>query len=312
MLKNPAIARYYGAVGGFGGGEVNAGMMFLTMKPIGERPKNPDGSPVTQGQVMAAARKDLNAIPSMRAFIMDLSQGGFSSSRGFPIEFTVRGPNWDVLTKSALELKDKLERSGSVVDVDTDYKTGLPEIRVYPNREKAYARAVSIQSIGTTVNAMIGGVRAGLFTDNGRRYDVRVRAETRDRLDADAIRRLYVRNQRGEMIRLSEVVDIVEMPTLLAITRKDRERSVGIFANVAPGKSQSQVLSDIEVMAKQVLPDGYHVVLSGSSQTFKESFQSLLFALALGILVAYMVLGAQFNSFVHPFTVLLALPFSLS
>lgn len=312
LLKNPAIARYYGAVGGFGGGEVNAGMMFLTMKPIGERPKNPDGSPVTQGQVMAAARKDLNAIPSMRAFIMDLSQGGFSSSRGFPIEFTVRGPNWDVLTKSALELKDKLERSGSVVDVDTDYKTGLPEIRVYPNREKAYARAVSIQSIGTTVNAMIGGVRAGLFTDNGRRYDVRVRAETRDRLDADAIRRLYVRNQRGEMIRLSEVVDIVEMPTLLAITRKDRERSVGIFANVAPGKSQSQVLSDIEVMAKQVLPDGYHVVLSGSSQTFKESFQSLLFALALGILVAYMVLGAQFNSFVHPFTVLLALPFSLS
>ena len=312
LMKQPAVDRYYSAVGGFGGGEVNAGMMFLTMKPLDQRPRNPDGSKVTQGQLMAAARKDLNAIPSMRAFIMDLSQGGFSSSRGFPIEFTVRGPNWEVLTKSALELKDKLEKSGSVVDVDTDYKTGLPEVRVYPDRAKAYARGVSVQSIGTTVNAMIGGVRSGLFTDNGHRYDVRVRAETRDRLSADAIKKLWVRNQRGEMIRLSEVVTIEEKPTLLAITRKDRERAVGIFANVAPGKSQAQVLSDVEALAKQVLPDGYHVVLSGSSQTFKESFQSLLFALVLGILVAYMVLGSQFNSFIHPFTVLLALPFSMS
>ncbi|OGS00818.1 MAG: acriflavine resistance protein B [Elusimicrobia bacterium RBG_16_66_12] len=312
LMKNPAVARYYGAVGGFGGGEVNAGMMFVTLKPRRERPKNPDGSPVGQGQVMADARKALNALPSLRAFIMDLSQGGFSSSRGFPIEFTVRGPDWDVLTKSAAELKKRLEQSGSVVDVDTDYKTGMPEIRVYPDRAKAYARGVSIQSIGATVNAMIGGVRSGLFTDKGRRYDVRVRAETRDRLAADDIRKLYVRNLRGEMIRLSDVVDIKEQPTLLAITRKDRERSVGVFANVAPGKSQSQVLTDIETLGKEVLPEGYRIVLSGSSQTFKESFQSLMFALVLGVIVAYMVLGAQFNSFVHPFAVLLALPFSFS
>ncbi|MBI3288025.1 MAG: efflux RND transporter permease subunit [Elusimicrobia bacterium] len=312
LMANPTVDRYYAAVGGFGGGEVNAGMMFVTLKQRAERPRSEKGGPVTQGEVMAAARKSLNAIPSLRAFIMDLSQGGFSSSRGFPIEFTVRGPDWDTLTKSALELKAKLEKTGSVIDIDTDYKTGMPEIRVLPNRAKAYARGVSIQSIGTTINAMIGGVRAGLFTDNGRRYDVRVRAETRDRLDARAISGLFVRNVRGEMIRLSEVVDIEERPTLLAITRKDRERSVGIFANVAAGKSQAQVLADVETLAAQTLPDGYHVVLSGSSQTFKESFQSLLFALVLGILVAYMVLGAQFNSFVHPFTVLLALPFSIS
>ncbi len=312
LMKQPGVNRYYAAVGGFGGGEVNAGMMFLTMKPINERPRNPDGSKITQGTLMAAARKELNAIPDLRAYIMDLSQGGFSSSRGFPIEFTVRGPNWDTLTASALKLKDAMEKSGTVVDVDTDYKTGLPEIRVHPNRQKAYARGVSVQSIGATINAMIGGVRSGLFTDNGRRYDVRVRAETRDRLAADDIRRLYVRNQRGEMIRLSDVVDIDEQPTLLAITRKDRERAVGIFANVAPGKSQAEVLAGVEKLAKDILPDGYRVVLSGSSQTFKESFQSLLFALVLGILVAYMVLGSQFNSFVHPFTVLLALPFSVS
>jgi|CXWL01.1.fsa_nt_gi HAE1 family hydrophobic/amphiphilic exporter-1 len=312
LMKNPAVARYYSAVGGFGGGEVNAGMMFLTLKPREERPLNARGRPVSQGEIMTETRKTLNAIPSLRAFIMDLSQGGFSASRGFPIEFTVRGPDWDTLTTAALDLKKRLEQSGSVLDVDTDYKTGMPEVRVFPDRAKAYARGVSIQSIGTTINAMIGGVRSGLFTDKGRRYDIRVRAETRDRLDVESIRKLYVRNVRGEMIRLSDVVNIEEKPTLLAITRKDRERAVGVFANIAPGKSQAQVLADIEKLGKEVLPDGYHLVLSGSSQTFKESFQSLLFALALGILVAYMVLGAQFNSFIHPFTVLLALPFSLS
>ncbi len=196
--------------------------------------------------------------------------------------------------------------------MDTDYRTGMPEVRVYPDRDKAYARGVSVQSIGTTINAMVGGVRQGLFTENGRRYDVRVRAEPRYRLDPDDIKKFYVRNNRGEVIRLSDVVHLETVPSLLAITRKDRERAISIYANIVPGKSQSQVLSDIEALAKKTMPDGYHIVLSGSSQTFKESFQTLGFALVLGILVAYMVLGAQFNSFVHPFTVLLALPFSVS
>jgi multidrug efflux pump subunit AcrB len=113
LMRQPALHRYYAAVGGFGGGEVNSGMMFITMKPRAERPRNPDGSRITQGQVMSEARKALNAIPSMRAFIMDLSQGGFSSSRGFPIEFTVRGPDWETLTRSSTELKERLEKSGS-------------------------------------------------------------------------------------------------------------------------------------------------------------------------------------------------------
>jgi hydrophobe/amphiphile efflux-1 (HAE1) family protein len=313
FMEQPGVEGYYSAVGGFGGGEVNAGMLFLTLKDLKDRPRSQaTGRPVSQGEIMADARKALNAIPDLKAFIMDLSQGGFSASRGFPIEFTVRGPDWDTLVRSSTELMDKLEASKTMIDVDTDYKTGMPEVRVLPNRDKAYARGVSMSSIGNTVNAMIGGVRAGLFTDNGRRYDVRVRAETRDRLSPDDIKGLYVRNVRGEMIKLSDVVDLEERPSLLAITHKDRERSIGIFGNIAAGQSQAEVLAVVEKAAKETLPDGYYVKLSGSSQTFRESFQSLLFALVLGILVAYMVLGAQFNSFIHPVTVLLALPFSVS
>ncbi len=312
LMKEPILDRYYSAVGGFDGSSVNSGMLFVTLKNLKDRPLDAAGRPMSQAEIMDAARTALNKIPSLKAFIIDLSQGGYSAGRNFPVEFTVRGPDWDTLTKVSDDFRHLLEKGGDLRDVDTDYRTGMPEVRVYPDRDKAYARGVSVQSIGTTINAMVGGVRQGLFTDNGRRYDVRVRAEPRYRLEPDDIKKFYVRNNRGEVIRLSDVVELQTVPSLLAITRKDRERAISIYANVVPGKSQSQVLSDIEALAKKTMPEGYHIVLSGSSQTFKESFQSLVFALLLGILVAYMVLGAQFNSFVHPFTVLLALPFSVS
>ncbi len=312
LMAQGAVERYFGSAGGMGGGEVSTGMLFVTLKPPQNRPRGKDGRRVTQASFMAETRKALNKIPDLKAVIMDLSQAGFSSSRGFPLEFTVRGPDWDKLTDLATGLVARLEKSGEVIDVDTDYRTGMPEVRVLPDRAAAYAHGVSITSIGTVINAMVGGTRSGLFTDAGRRYDVRVRAEPRYRLNAEDIKKFFVRNNRGEMVRLSEVVRVEQKPSLLSITRKDRERAIGIFANVAPGKSQAAVIDRIAKIAKEALPEGYRIVFSGSSQTFKESFQSLILALLLGILVAYMVLGSQFNSFVHPFTVLLALPFSLS
>ena len=114
------------------------------------------------------------------------------------------------------------------------------------------------------------------------------------------------------MVRLSDLVKIEQQPTLQAITRKDRERAITIFANVAPGASQADAIALSQKIARQVLPDGYRAIPSGSSQAFKESFDSLRFAFVLGLIVAYMVLAAQFNAFSHPLTVLLALPFSIS
>jgi len=141
---------------------------------------------------------------------------------------------------------------------------------------------------------------------------VRVRLVPTQRSQKEDIERLWVWNNRGELVQLKDIVAITEKPTLLTITRRSRERAITLFANVAPGKSQSTALREVERIAKGLLPDGYHIVFSGSTQTFKESFQSLGFALILGIIVAYMVLASQFNSYLHPVTVLLALPFSVS
>ncbi|MBI5882306.1 MAG: efflux RND transporter permease subunit [Elusimicrobia bacterium] len=312
LTSRPVVKRYFGNVGGMGGGEVSTGMMFVTMKPPEERPMGQDGKRVTQADFIKEARKELKKIQGINAIPVDLSQAGFGANRGMPIEFSVRGPDWDQLVDLSKTLVKSCEATGLMVDVDSDYRAGMPEVRVHPDRAKAYSRGVSVESVGTVINAMVGGVRAGYFTDAGRRYEVRVRAETGYRLKASDIGKFFVRNNRGEMIRLSEVVRIEERSTLLSILRKDRERAIGITANVAPGKSQAHALAAVERLSREDLPAGYHVVFSGSARTFRESFESLLLVLGLGLIVAYMVLGSQFNSFLHPFTVLLALPFSVS
>jgi len=312
LLSQGIVKRYFGAAGGMGGGDVSTAMLFVTLKDPKDRPLGPDGRRPTQGDFIKRVRQQAKEFQGIKTVPVDLSQGGFGSGRGMPVEFSVRGPEWGRLLEQSRAIMKKMEETHLMADIDTDYLEGMPEVRIYPDRAKAYARGVSIESIGTVISAMVGGVRSGYFTQGGRRYDVRVRAETGFRLKAEDISRFFVRNNRGEMIRLSEVVRIEEQTTLLTITRRDRERAIGVFCSVAPGKSQADALAAIERIAKETLPEGYRIVFSGSSKTFKESFQSLIFALWLGILVAYMVLGSQFNSFLHPFTVLLALPFSVS
>jgi HAE1 family hydrophobic/amphiphilic exporter-1 len=199
-----------------------------------------------------------------------------------------------------------------MTDVDSDFRLGQPEVRVVPNRAKAAERGVSIDSIGNAINSMIGGVRIGKYTREGRRYDIRLRLVDTDRSRPEDIGDIWVRNNRGEVIPLAEVVDLKEQPVLVSITRKDRQRAIRVFANVAPGKSQGEALSEMEGLGKELLPEGYRMEFSGSAATYGESNEGLLFVFILGVFTAYMVLATQYNSFVHPFTVLLALPFSVT
>jgi HAE1 family hydrophobic/amphiphilic exporter-1 len=313
VLSHPEVDGCFSVIGGFGGGEVNSGMIFVTLKEPKARPVVPPNRfRLTQGQLMAAFRKELNTIPDIKATIQDLSLSGFSAQRGFPIEFSIRGPNWEKLAEYSQAIMDKMSKSDLMLDVDTDYLAKIPEIRVQPDRAKADERGVSISTIGSTINSCVGGVRIGKYTREGRRYDVRIRLVPSQRTTSEDMDKLWVWNNRGELVQLGSVINVTSKPTPLTITRRNRERAISIFANVAPGKSQSDALKEAEKIAKSVLPQGYRIVFSGSAQTFKESFSSLALAFWLGILIAYMVLASQFNSYLHPFSVLLALPFSIS
>ena len=312
LMERKDIETYFSAVGSFTGGQVNTGFLYITMKDKNKRPLI-NGHHETQQEFMQISRKAFSAIPGVdRAVIQDLSLSGFTAQRGFPIEFTVRGSDWDKLGECGQEIMKRMKASGFMTDVDTDYQLGMPELQIYPDREKAAAHGISVLSIADTVNAMVGGVRQGKFTSHGKRYDVRVRLAEADRSNVSDIKNMWVRNEFGEVVPLSDVVTSQVKPSLFSITRKNRERAVSIYANPAQGHSQQEALDEVSKIAKQVLPDGYRIVFSGGSQAFQESFQSLIFALILGIFVAYMVLGTQFDSFIHPLTVLLALPFSIT
>ncbi len=315
LRARPEVEKYFGNIGGFQGGLVNQGTVFITLKDYKERPfAAPFKKRPTQQEFMGFIREKIKKIPGISAAtMMDPSQGGFTAKRGFPIQFSVQGPDWDKLAGYSNTMMDRLEKSGLVTDVDSDYQLGMPEIRVTPDRERARDRGVTITNIANTISAAVGSLRVAKYTgESGRRDDVRIKLLDRYNRAPGDISRIKVRNIHGEMVPLSSVVHIAEKPSYLTITRYNRERAINIFANIGPEKSQSDIMSFIEKTAKEVLPGGYHITFSGSSETFKESFESLIFALILGIVVAYMILGSQYNSFLHPIIILLALPFSAS
>jgi len=309
----PETEGYFSLIGGFGGGEVNQGMAFVTFKEPRKRPVVPPNThPLSQTELMTLFRKKFNEIPGVRAFIQDLSLSGFSAQRGYPIEFSIRGPDWEKLAGYSDDIRARMEKTKLMNDIDTDFLAKVPEIRVLPDRKAAEDRGVSVEVIGNAINALIGGERIAKYTKGGRRYDVRVRLIPSQRTQQEDIEKVWVWNNRSEEVQLKDVIQITQKPTPLTITRKNRERAISIFANVATGKSQTDALAAVSRIAKEALPGGYRVVFGGSTQTFKESFNSLIFAFWMGILIAYMVLASQFNSYIHPVSVLFALPFSLS
>jgi hydrophobe/amphiphile efflux-1 (HAE1) family protein len=305
MVVNRAdVEQIFSFVGGMGGGGVNSGNMTLTLVPPKQRKMN-------QAQFSAMLRRDLNSIPGLRAVIQDLSQQGFTAQRGFPVQFSVRGPSWDQLVSLSQKLMGQVAASGLVVDLDTDYQLGMPELRIQPDRAMAADVGVTIDDVATTLNALVGGIRVGKYSTGGRRIDVRLKLLASQRSRPEDIARLRVRTRSGDLVPLSSLVTYEEQPALQAITRRDRERAISIYANVAPGHSQDEAIRYVESLSKD-LPVGYRVVLGGASVAFRESMSSLVFALFLGVVIAYMILASQFNSYKDPVTIITILPLSIA
>ena len=309
LSKQPEVDGYYTAVGGFGGDAVNQGMAFVTLVDPGKRKK-------TQSELIKQYRKDLKVlIKGIEINVQDLSLRGFSSGRGFPVEFIVQGPDWDKLTEETKILMQAMRDSGIITDVNTDVQDGAPEFRITPDRAKMAAHGVSISAVTEALNELIGGDILNGTTEypkDGHRYEIEVRMIAAQRNKAEQLKTIYVRNNYGSVVPLSEITDISEAPALQLISRLNRQRAITVYGNPVPGHSQQEALDISTKLGKQLLPKGYYMTLTGSSQSYKESFESLVFALLFGIVVSYMVLASQFNSFLHPVVVLMALPFSFT
>ncbi|MEI7014022.1 efflux RND transporter permease subunit [Leptospira licerasiae] len=314
LSTRPIVEKYLSNVGGMGGTESNTGMFFVTMKDMGNRPKSKKtGREITQSEVFTEFRKDLKElVPEAKFSVQDLSQRGFSAGRGYPVELVLTGPDWATLAKLSDSIREKLDSSKTILDIDTDYVSGQPEVKILPNREAAAIRGVSMANIGNTIGPLMGGRNVSRFTENGRSFDVRVKIDKDKGESTDIIPNIGVRNTYGEIVRLKDVLVLQPTNTLKNITRVNRDRSIKIFGNPPKEKGQTWATNEAIRIAKEMLPEGYHVQVTGSAKTASESQSSLSGALILGIIMSFMILASQFNSLKQPFYILLSMPFSFS
>jgi multidrug efflux pump subunit AcrB len=265
-----------------------------------------------QQQIMQAVRFELEKLPDVRVVMRDLSTEGFTAQRGDPVDFAVIG-EWKRLPLMAQKVMDQMRKSGSVQDVDSDYRPGMPEVRIIPDREKLAAIGVPVGRLADSLSLYVGGQRVGKFTDQGSRYDVRVRLRLQQRATPEDLDILTLRAADNRLVPISDVASRVTISTLPVINRYNHQRKIEITASPAPGVSQGEAIERCRKVAEKTLPaDEFQLVELGNAQAMRETIQSLVFALVLGIVIAYMILGVQFNSFVHPLTVLLAMPFAVT
>jgi HAE1 family hydrophobic/amphiphilic exporter-1 len=261
-------------------------------------------------ELIEEGRRVLGAIPGETVRLSDMSGMMMSNDRGeFEVEL-----HGNLEVQEMADLGEKflaaMKARGGYVDLDQSMRLGKPEVRVIPDREKAAALGVDADQLATTVLAMIGGLDVGTFSEGGNRYDIRVRLDRKDRGDADAILGLYLRTRSGETVELRNLVRIEKGASPSTITRVNQQRAVRISANLE-GKDAALALAEATEIAAELLPEGVQMLPAGGTEEMVKGFAALSFAMGLGILVVYMVLAAQFESLVHPMTVMLALPLAM-
>ena len=301
VRKMPEVRAVYYFVGG---GSVNRASMMTMLVPKAERKKS-------QEDLKKEIRQKLAHFPGLKVSAEDMAFIG-GGQRQVPIQYSVRGLNLSAVQAYTEQIAAEFSKRPGIVDVDTTVEMGKPELQVFIDRDKAADLGVDVASIAEVINLLISGetdVTKYKDEQRGKRYDLRIRLNPEERRDPDDLSKLYVRSRDGRLVELRNLVRIQEGGGPSVINRLDRQRAVTLFANLE-GIPLGQAVEELDGIAAKILPDDYVPRYKGSASMMGESFGYLMFALVLGVMMAYMVLAAQFESFVHPFTVLLAMPLS--
>jgi len=286
------------------GGAVNRAMIMTSLIPKSERKK-------TQMDLKKEIRQKLSRFPGLKVSAEDFSMIG-GGQRQVPIQYSVRGPDLLAIQAYTKQIAGEFAKKPGIVDVDTSLEMGKPELKIFIDRDKAADLGVDVWTIAEAINLLISGeTDVTKYKDElrGKRYDLRIRLNPGERRDPDDLGKLYVRSRDGRLVELRNLVRIQEGGGPSVINRVDRQRAITLFASLEE-KPLGAAITDLNGIAEKILPPDYLPKYRGQADTMGESFGYLLFAIILGVLMAYMVLAAQFESFVHPFTVLLAMPLS--
>lgn len=303
FASNPSVERQFLAVGGFGqGGQSNRGNGIIILKDRSERSKN-------QFAVASELRKAAAQVKGLKVFIRDRFGGAFGGRRGSPIEFTINGSDPEAQKEIYFKLEKAMVESQLMTGVRSDDVLTLPEVQIVPDRDKAKNLGVEVSEIASVINTAFGGNVAAQYTEGSRRFDIYVQLEAQQRAREENIENLYVRNNRGELLPLKNVVKVESTEGPQEIFRENRIRGLRVDSNLTEGVKQGQAIKFIKNYAQENLPKGYYFHFE---DTPDDKISDAVVIILLGLVIAYMILSVQFNSFMDPWIVFLAIPFGLS
>jgi multidrug efflux pump len=295
----------FASIGGFGRPAIsNTANVFLRLAPWQSRT-------VKQQDLTAEIFPKVAAIPGVRAFAVN---PGSLGSRGFqaPIQFVLQGPDYDTLVQWRDAVMERLRESPLLVNIDSNFKETKPEMRVGIDRRRAADLGISIETIGRTIETMLGAREVGTYVERGNEYKVILQADPADRATPHDLQNIFVRTRSGELVPLANLITLAERARPQSLNREDRLRSITVTASLAPGASLGEALEAVEAAAIDVLPPEARFTWRGQSREFKESSSALYVTFGLALLIVFLVLAAQFESFVHPFIILLSTPLAVT
>lgn len=304
ILPLPERQGLFTATGlGFGGpGSVTNSFMFLNLKPRGERDKS-------QQQIVQELYPQLITIPGVLAFVINPPSLGSSFSSS-PIEYVLQGESYEELNNAIGIMMSEAMKLGYLINLDTDLKLNKPQLDIHIDRERASGLGLSVTDIGSTLETFLGGRVVTDFKRGSKQYDVILQMKPDARSTPDAIQNIYLRGNGG-LVPLANVVTVEKTVAPKELNHYNRIRSATLTASLIPGVTIGQALDDLDRIAKEKLPPGIKREYAGQSLEYKTSSSSLYFMFLLAIIFIYLVLSAQFESFVHPFTILLSVPLAV-
>ncbi len=288
-----------------GAGSANSGFVRLALTDPGERKR-------TQKEIAQYITQKSKAFPEAKVFVIEqqtISTGGFG---GLPVQFVLQAPDFEKLKQRLPKFLEEANKDKTFQVVDVNLKFNKPEINITVDREKAKDLGISVLEIAQTLQLAFSPQRMAYFNMNGKQYQVIGQFERESRDKPFDLKSIYVRNASGQLVQLDNIVSIKESSSPPQLYHFNRYMSATVSAGLAPGKTIGDGIAAMEKIAKTTLDDSFSTALTGASRDFAESSSSLLFAFGLALLLVFLILSAQFESFIDPLIIMITVPLAIA
>lgn len=292
------------APGFSGGGSVNSGFIRVTLSD----PKDRDRS---QQEIVDMVNRNLHRFPEGRSFVIQEQTIQVNRRGGMPVQFVLQNNNFEKIQEMLPEFLEAASNHPVFQGVDSDLKFNKPELLVEINRLKASQLGISVQDIAQTLQLAYSNLRFGYFTKDGKQYQVMGQVTTVNRDDPNDLKSLFVRTNSGQLISIDNVVTVKESTTPPSLYHFNRYKSATVSAGLAPGKTLGDGIAAMEEIAGKLLDESFTTSLSGNSRDYAESSGNTAFAFVLALVLIYLILAAQFESFIDPLIIMFTVPLAI-